>query len=250
MIIMKGVLYMTRKQAHPSQHILGTYRSIKILSGIIYLLFVLMIWVIPSEYILDQLIIFGVFSVIKGILEIYNRSRLKKYTPHRAYAPIIIGILDIVIGIIFLIKHQLSLDEVAMLLGAWFIADSIISLFTLDVAKRINTSYYWSAMIIYLLNSLIGLVLLLAPDDSRLSVVLWVSLYFLFNGISKLFGGLIKPKFLKRLSKKPLKKQQSKRKYTSSKSHLSSSKPKHITKKNTSKNKCRPKSKPKPKHIS
>lgn len=167
------------------------YRLLQFITGIAYIIMALLALKFSDRHLIESARLFGVFSVIKGIFELLNRERIKQRTRDKAYAPIVLGIIDILIGAYMIIYANMSFHYIPYLFGIWFISDAVVSLFTLDLAKKIHIAYYWVALFIYLVGALIGVVLLIGTNSGPVENNILIGIYFLMFGFIDLIGGMI-----------------------------------------------------------
>lgn len=168
-----------------------SYRFLQVVTGVMYIFMAILALRYTPNTLIESIRIFGVFSLIKGIFEILNRANIKKRTHHNQYSSLLLGVVDIVIGIIMFVNTSLDLVELSMLFGIWFIGDAVISLFLLDLAKKIAEIYYYVSLVVYLIGGVIGLTLLIAGDTTIVTVPVLISIYFLLFGFVKLMGGML-----------------------------------------------------------
>ena len=98
--------------------------------------------------------------------------------------PLVIGIIDILVGIFFLFNIGAGVVALPFVFAIWFIADSILALFTADLAKGYSTGYYWFTVIINILGVVLGCILLFNPISSALTLSFLVGFYFMIFGIN------------------------------------------------------------------
>lgn len=168
-----------------------SYRFLQVLTGVMYLLMAILAMRYTEENIVEAVQLIGIFSLIKGFFEIMNRDKISKRTNHKQTSAIVLGVVDLLVGLILVMDLSLDLSSLAMLFGVWFISDAVISFFMLDLAKRIAMAYYYVSLIVDLLGGLIGLILLVANETTIISIPALISYYFLMFGFIKLIGGVI-----------------------------------------------------------
>ncbi|WP_288226742.1 DUF308 domain-containing protein [uncultured Enterococcus sp.] len=168
-----------------------SYRFLQILTGIIYLIMALLAMRYTDNTIVESIQLVGVFSLIKGFFEIINRNKISKRTKHNQYSALVIGFVDLMIGIVLVVNTSLNLTMLSMLFGFWFICDSVISFFLLDLAKSIALPYYYLSLIVDLIGCLMGLLLLIGGGSLIVNTPSLIGNYFLLFGFTKIIGGVI-----------------------------------------------------------
>lgn len=168
-----------------------SYRFLQVLTGFLYILMAILAMRYTEENIVEAVQLIGVFSLIKGFFEIMNRDKIAQRTHHKQTSAIVLGVVDLVVGLMLVIDISLDLSSLSMLFGIWFISDSVISFFMLDLAKKIAVPYYYVSLLVDLLGGLIGLILLIANETTIISIPALISYYFIMFGFIKLIGGVI-----------------------------------------------------------
>lgn len=162
-----------------------------LLLGVLFVIVSLLSFQDPVGNLVAIVMVFAVFAFLKGIFEIIGRNRLKELTGYKAKMPLVVGIIDILIGIFFLFNVNAGVMALPFVFAVWFIIDSIFALFVTDLAKNISTGYYWFTVIINILGIFLGIVLLFNPISSALTLSFLVGFYFMMFGITHIFYSFI-----------------------------------------------------------
>lgn len=152
--------------------------------GILFVLTALVSFQDPAGNLIAIVMIFAIFAIFKGIFELFARNKMKELTGYKAYGPIILGVIDIIIGIYFLFNLNIGVAALPFVFAIWFILDSIFGLFTLDLAKSVSTGYFWFTLIVNVLGIILGIMLLMNPLSSALTLSFLVGFYFMLFGIT------------------------------------------------------------------
>ncbi|MFK4567534.1 HdeD family acid-resistance protein [Enterococcus sp. UD-01] len=152
--------------------------------GILFVLTALISFQDPAGNLLALVIVFAIFAILKGVFEIFVRNRMKELTGYKAYAPIVLGVIDIIIGIYLLFNLAIGVAALPFVFALWFIFDSIINLFTLDLAKGVSTGYFWFRLIVDVIGVILGVMLFFNPLSSALTLSFLVGFYFMLYGIT------------------------------------------------------------------
>lgn len=67
--------------------------------GILFVLVSLLSFQDPVGNLVAIVVVFAIFAFIKGIFELFVRNRLKELTGYKGKMPLIIGIIDILVGV-------------------------------------------------------------------------------------------------------------------------------------------------------
>ncbi|MDR0920821.1 MAG: DUF308 domain-containing protein [Lactobacillales bacterium] len=156
--------------------------------GLLFIFVALMAFQDPASDLVAVVLFFSVLAILKGIFELFVRSKVKEYTGAKSTSLIILGILDLVFGIFLLFNMQAGLVALPYIFAVWFIIDSIWELFISGSFKEISKGYYWFMIVINILGIIIGLCLLFNPLTSALTLAFLVGCYFMVSGICYLIA--------------------------------------------------------------
>lgn len=137
----------------------------------------------PAGSLVSVTVFIGMMAIIKGCFDIFLRNKVKQLTGAKATLLIIVGILDVILGVILLFNLNIGLLALPYLFAIWFIADSISGLLSLDLAKTVSSAYYWFSLILNIIGIFIGFSLLVDPITSALTLSFLVGFYLLMFGI-------------------------------------------------------------------
>ncbi|MBO0441760.1 HdeD family acid-resistance protein [Candidatus Enterococcus ikei] len=152
--------------------------------GILFVLTSLLSFQDPAGNLIAIVMVFAIFAILKGIFEIFARNRMKELTGYKAYAPIVLGVIDIIIGVYFLFNLNIGVAALPFIFAIWFILDSVFGLFALDLAKSVSTGYFWFTLVVDVLGIILGIMLLMNPLSSALTLSFLVGFYFMLFGIT------------------------------------------------------------------
>ncbi|MEG0158608.1 MAG: DUF308 domain-containing protein [Carnobacterium sp.] len=151
--------------------------------GILFILVSLISFQNPASNLIAIVAVFGISAILKGIFEIVVRRKSHKNIGTKSTHLIVIGILDIVIGLFLLFNMTASLIALPYVFAFWFIFDSIGELMTSGAIKQLNFGLYWFTIIINILGIAVGFMLLFNPISSALTLAFLVGFYFMVSGI-------------------------------------------------------------------
>lgn len=137
----------------------------------------------PAGDLLSLTIIFGIVAVIKGIYELFFRSLVKQFIGVNGTWLTVLGIIDLIIGILFLFNLYKGMMILPYLFAIWIIIDSVFNLFMLNYYKAQGEGQYWFALIISIITIFIGIFLFFDPIVAALTLSFLVGIYFVWFGI-------------------------------------------------------------------
>ncbi|MDH6363303.1 uncharacterized membrane protein HdeD (DUF308 family) [Enterococcus sp. PF1-24] len=153
--------------------------------GILFILTAILSFRDPEGNLIAITMVIATFAIVKGAIEIFVRRRFSQLTGYKAYAPILLAIIDILLGIYLFFNLNIGVALLPYVFAAWFLLDSILGLFTLDLARSISEGYFWLALIIDVMGIVLGVVLLFNPLSSALTLSFVVGFYFMIFGINE-----------------------------------------------------------------
>ncbi len=150
----------------------------------------------PAANLLSLSILFGFGAFIKGFIDLYEASVYRKVTGHHLGSMILVGILDIIIGIILLMQLNITAATLPYVFSIWMIVDSVLSLFRYDVLDSVSTGHYVLSIIVSILGIALGILLFLNPVIAALSLAILISLYFLMFGCFNIYLAFTQHRYL------------------------------------------------------
>lgn len=151
--------------------------------GLILLLTGIISFLNPMKSLVAIVLIFAISAIFEGIIQLAFRRRLNEYTGHKANSILVLGILDILIGVFLLFNMSFGVLALPYIFAIWFIIDSIGELIIADVFKVVSRRYYWFKVVMNVLGLILGIMMLFNPIVSALTISFLVGLYFLTSGI-------------------------------------------------------------------
>lgn len=137
----------------------------------------------PKSSLVAIVYVFAVSAIIKGLFELFFRRKIHEFTNQKATLLIILGIIDLLIGLFLLFNVSAGLIALPFVFAIWFIFDSIAALAISGIYKS-STGYYWFNIVINILGIILGLVLIFNPLSSAITLAYLVGFYFMMTGIS------------------------------------------------------------------
>lgn len=138
----------------------------------------------PAGSFLGLAYLFGVFALAKGIYELWFRSQIKNTLGESSTALMILGIVDLLIGIYLILHIGVSATILPYLFSVWFILDSIFELYLAKYIKAFSKGYYWFVIVLNVICLILGIIMLFNPMIAAGTLVWLVGFYFVFFGIA------------------------------------------------------------------
>lgn len=152
--------------------------------GILFIITSLIAFNNPESSLLAIAMMFGFTALFKGIFELVFRNRTKKIIGKHSILIMVMGIVDIIIGLLLLFDLGVTAMFIPYFFAIWFIWDSIGELVVAGYIKNESKSLYWFTIIMNILGVVLGIMLLFNPISSALTLAFLVGFYFMITGIN------------------------------------------------------------------
>lgn len=139
----------------------------------------------PLSVLLSLPLVLGILAIAKGVQTLWLRHQVNEILVQKSSWLLWLGIIDIVIGLLLIIKMGLALDVIVFIFAVWFIFDAIFEIMTVRVFKA-DKGYYWLLIILSVLGLILGIILLFNPLLASATLVWLIAFYLIFIGIGKI----------------------------------------------------------------
>ena len=96
----------------------------------------------PAKGLHAFVLIFAIISIVQGLVWLAGYSRFREFFS-RSWVALISGILDIIIGILFLCSYDIGGLTIAYLFAIWFFVDSVVGIvFSWHLREFLNRLFY------------------------------------------------------------------------------------------------------------
>ena len=163
-----------------------------LLLGIIFLIFSNISIKIIAYLIAIILIGSGIYLTY---LEIYTKSFLLPIDT------LLNGILSILFGIIILIYPDIFKIMIPIILGTYFILDSIFKLKLVVLLRRIDNKSWIVTLLLTILSIICGIILILNPIDSSIALALFAGITLIIYSLSGIIDMILFKKNIHDLTK-------------------------------------------------
>lgn len=172
-----------------------------ILLAVFYLVLGIILVLFPegSGYAICYLI--GGLTIIYGIFHLVLYQRTK--SPFVTYRyDLVQGIIGLAIGIYVIIVPEILIETLPVVLGVVVMIDSIVKIQNAWDLKRMGYDRWWLVMIGALVTLVFGLLMVFYPFTVYLSVIVFVGISLIVNGVSDLITIFILNKKVKEFKSK------------------------------------------------
>lgn len=167
--------------------------------SIIFLLLGIIFLIFPNISIKIIAYLIAIILIGSGIyltyLEIYTKSFLLPIDT------LLNGILSILFGIIILIYPDIFKIMIPIILGTYFILDSIFKLKLVVLLRRIDNKSWIVTLLLTILSIICGIILILNPIDSSIALALFAGITLIIYSLSGIIDMILFKKNIHDLTK-------------------------------------------------
>lgn len=153
------------------------------ITGILFLIAAFVVMRYPLATLKTVTFIFAVVAIIRGIAILAGYSTLRRLTGKLAWVSLLMGIFDLVIGVIFLVNSNFGVATITMMFAIWFLVDSVGSLFNVGHLRIAGTGWFVLYLVLDILAVIVSLMLFMQPVVAAITLVTLLSMFFVLFGI-------------------------------------------------------------------
>jgi uncharacterized membrane protein HdeD (DUF308 family) len=155
------------------------------ISGVLLVLVAFLLLRHPEKGLHAFVLLFGLLSIVQGFVWLAAYARFRDFFD-RTWVTIISGVLDIIVGILFLASYDIGGLTIAYLFAIWFLVDSIVGIAFSWHLRDFSNGYFIFNLIMNILSLLIAIFLILNPVIAALSLIYLVAFWLLVFGINEI----------------------------------------------------------------
>ena len=167
-------------------------RALRVIVGFLAILASVIVLALPGLAVFTLLFFLSFVLFFLGIARIVVSYEAKLWSKgHRAlYA--VAGVLAIIIGVLVLAFPVLGIGTMVFLLAFALMVYGIVSLIVGGSAAATLLSKWWRALLIIVgvLSVILSLLVIVFPGIGLVTLVVWLSVSFLLNGIESIISGV------------------------------------------------------------
>ena len=153
------------------------------ITGILFLIAAFVVMRYPLATLKTVTFIFAVVAIIRGVAILAGYSTLRQLTGKLAWVWLLMGIFDLVIGVIFLVNSNFGVATITMMFAIWFLVDSVGSLFNVGHLRIAGTGWFVLYLVLDILAVIVSLMLFMQPVVAAITLVTLLSMFFVLFGI-------------------------------------------------------------------
>ena len=144
-------------------HQSSTIKWSSLIIGVSFLIIGVFIISFPEENLFAITWLIGLLFIINGFLEIFVRQVIKRTANQSATMLIILGIINIILGLLILFNVVTSTTFIVYLFAIWFIINAFFNMFNVTPLEKSNKIFHIISIILNILAILFGIILLFNP---------------------------------------------------------------------------------------
>ncbi|MCH5462179.1 hypothetical protein HC026_05295 [Lactobacillus sp. LC28-10] len=156
----------------------------ELITGVLSLIAAYVVVGMPRVSLTAMAIIFGFLAILSGLTTLSGFSKLRDFVGNWANAALIFAIIDLLIGLFFIIKPASGIVVLGYMVAFWFIIDSFERLVVVDHLRDFGTGYFIVSLILDVLSLLLGIMLLIDPIIAVMSITWLIGFYLVVFGIN------------------------------------------------------------------
>lgn len=145
----------------------------------------------PLTTLIAMGLMFGMIAIVQGVSALMYYFELKKVLPGNPWYLILIGVLDLLVGLYLVFNPAVSVTFLPMLFVIWFLIDSIMNIFLAFRLKDSQRSWFWVRLALGILGVVIGFALAGNLLAAIISVTYLIAFYFFTGAIIKLIDAFV-----------------------------------------------------------
>lgn len=153
------------------------------ISGVIFLLVGFFMMRHQGVALRSLVLVFGIGSIIQGIVWLASYSSFRDLF-RASWVTLISGIVDLVVGLLFLFYGDFGALTIAILFSIWFLTDSVIGLVFSFHLRDISAPLFLISLVLNIFSLIVALLMLMNPVVSAMTLVLLVAIYLIIYGVN------------------------------------------------------------------
>ena len=156
----------------------------ELITGVLSLIAAYVVIGMPRVSLTAMSVIFGFLAILSGLTTLSGVSKLRDFVGNWAVGAFILAIIDLLIGLFFIIKPSSGIVVLGYVVAFWFIIDAIERLIVVAHLRDFGTGYFIASIILDVLPLILGVLLLINPVIAMMSVTWLIGFYLIVFGIN------------------------------------------------------------------
>ena len=163
----------------------GANLGISILKGLLLIVFGIWLLRAPSENIIKLSVVFGIFIIIGGLLEVWLAFKNKQNHIQWEWT-LTSGILDILLGAFLIANPEFILWLITLFVSIWLIIRGILAIRLAMLLKKTESSGSGFNLVLGIILIILAIILIWHPKIIGLTIGFWTAIAFISLGIFRI----------------------------------------------------------------
>jgi uncharacterized membrane protein HdeD (DUF308 family) len=150
------------------------------LRGVLAIIFGILAWVWPEITLTSLVLLFGAYLLVDGVVNIIAAVRGRAAEPR--WLPVVMGIAEIIIGLITLLWPGVTAMALIFLIAAWAVTMGAFAIFA-AVSLRRDIDGEWLLALNGILSILFGLAIAIFPGAGAIALIWLIGTFAVVDGI-------------------------------------------------------------------
>ena len=164
----------------------GKLKWSSLIMGTLLLIVAVIIFSYPVKNFYTLTWLIGLLILINGVIQLLFRRAARVLAGSGSGLIVVIGIIDIIFGLLVIFNVGASSTFFIFMFAAWFIVSSVIGLMTISKQSRLKGL----SIIVNVLGLLLGIILLFNPMMGMILVSTMIAITFAILGVTYVIDGL------------------------------------------------------------
>lgn len=164
----------------------GKLKWSSLIMGTLLLIVAVIIFSYPVKNFYTLTWLIGLLILINGVIQLLFRRAARALSGSGSGLIVVIGIIDIIFGLLVIFNVGASSTLFIFMFAAWFIVSSVIGLMTISKQNRLKGL----SIIVNVLGLLLGIILLFNPMMGMILVSTMIAITFAILGVTYVIDGL------------------------------------------------------------
>jgi uncharacterized membrane protein HdeD (DUF308 family) len=154
--------------------------------GIVFVLMGIYTFVNPALTLSGFIVVYGILAVITAVVDIAFYVHMERHTGFGPVVALVLGIVNLLLGLFLVFDTHGAAVIVGLIFPIWFIAHCLVKLLNLNTIRLVSPAGYWWELVVNLVGVVLGVLLLLHPFASAVSLVYLAGAYLFIMGVSSM----------------------------------------------------------------
>ncbi|KRM56465.1 HdeD family acid-resistance protein [Lacticaseibacillus sharpeae] len=158
----------------------------ELITGVLFVIAGIFMFMHPQVGLVTMALLFAVVAIIRGITVLAAFSKMRQYLPRLSWIYALSGVLDLILGVLFLFNVPAGIVGITILFAVWFLIDAIGNLLTSSHLRRMGTGWFVLSLILDIATILVAILLIMQPVVAAISFATIVAIYLILFGINSI----------------------------------------------------------------